>query len=347
MKRFGRKSAGTGNRVGAGAGNGGDSGNGAGGGADAVGSAGSAPVPERGEGPAPPSRRELPVPQALICIGLVLCLVPVASNLYWQRVAAQNVTTLTDTASALDPERCAYLRAQARAYNARLGGYEDAEAQAILGGDQILPYDQQLSLDGDDAIGWIEVPKAGITMTVYHGVGEPALSSGVGHQPETSLPVGGASSNCFLTGHSGMRQFRVFDGIRALEPGDVFAVHVLDAVLAYRVSDWQIVGPSDVNARPEPGDRCTLVTCTTDPDQWNPKGRIGVNDKRLLVVGERCEYDPSEFESATPAQSVYVNDNTRPALVASALLLVTAIVLFAMDHARRNKGNGACPRARH
>lgn len=283
--------------------------------------------------------RPLPIPQVLIVVGLLLCLAPVVSNLYWQHVADQNVTTFTDTAEAIDAEDKAYLLAQAAAYNARLGGYEDAEAAAVLDGDEILPYDDQLSLDGDEAIGWVEVPKCGIRMTVYHGIGEPALSSGVGHQPETSLPVGGQNSHCFLTGHSGMRQFRVFDGIRALEPGDVFAVHVLGEVFAYRVTSWEIVEPDGADLVPRGGDLCTLVTCTTDPDPWNPKGAIGINDKRLLVHGERCEYDPEEFEdaAASPAVSVYVNDNTRPAILAAGLLVLTAVVLGCMKVIARRR----------
>lgn len=279
----------------------------------------------------------LPIPQVLVVVGLVLCLAPVASNLYWQYVAERNVSTFTSVADATDVEEKRFLLAQARAYNARLGGYEDPSTG--ISEEEILPYDEQLSLNGDEAIGWIEVPKAGIRMTVYHGVGEPALSSGVGHQPQTSLPVGGARSNCFLTGHSGMRQMRVFDGIRALEPGDVFAVHVLGETLAYRVIGWKIVDPDGVDVRPGDGDVCTLVTCTTTPDAWNPKGRIGINDKRLLVIGERCEYDPEEFESVSLAESVYVNDNTRPSLIAAGLLGVTALVALCMRvSARRIRG---------
>ncbi len=284
-------------------------------------------------------RGQLPIPQIIIVVGLLLCLAPVVSNLYWQHVAQQNVSSFTSTAETIDPKTKQHLLAQARAYNARLGGYEDTWANSILKGEDIWPYDDQLSIDGDEAIGWIEVPTCGIKMTIYHGVGEPALSSGVGHQPETSLPVGGAKSNCYLTGHSGMRQFRVFDGIRALEVGDVFAVHVLGDVYAYRVTGWQIVDPDNFDATPEEGDRCTLVTCTTSPDPLNPKGRIGVNDKRLLVTGERCEYDPSEFEAAaaSPAQSVYLNDNTRPAIIASALLALTGLVLVGTRIVHRHR----------
>ena len=313
----------------------------------------------------PQARTRRPVlPLLLVAVGLLMCLAPVALNLYAQYQAATNVTTVTDAAEGMDEGERQWLLAQASAYNARLGGYEDAQAQEVIGEAEILPYDVQLVAGAEDAtatsadtaagsdaggnaasaaggnaasaaasdaasatgraMGWIECPRAGITTTVYHGVSETVLSAGAGHQPETSLPVGGQRSHCFLTGHSGLYRQRVFDGIRVLEAGDVFAVHVLGEVYAYRVTGWEIVDPSGVDVTPDDGDVCTLVTCTTTPDAWNPKGRIGVNDKRLLVHGERCEYDPAEFASTAPDVGVYVNDNTRPLIIAAAVLLATA-----------------------
>lgn len=293
----------------------------------------------------PQARTRRPVlPLLLVAVGLLMCLAPVVLNLYAQYQAATNVTTVTDAAEGMDEGERQWLLAQASAYNARLGGYEDTQAQEVIGEAEILPYDVQLVAGAEDAtatsadtaagsgaasvtgraMGWIECPRAGITTTVYHGVSETVLSAGAGHQPETSLPVGGQRSHCFLTGHSGLYRQRVFDGIRVLEAGDVFAVHVLGEVYAYRVTGWEIVDPSGVDVTPGDGDVCTLVTCTTTPDAWNPKGRIGVNDKRLLVHGERCEYDPAEFASTAPDVGVYVNDNTRPLIIAAAVLLATA-----------------------
>ena len=52
----------------------------------------------RGQG----RRRRLPVPQLLIVVGLVLCLAPVVSNLYWQQVARENVSSFTSTADSRD-----------------------------------------------------------------------------------------------------------------------------------------------------------------------------------------------------------------------------------------------------
>lgn len=285
------------------------------------------------------ARGKRPVLPALVIIaGILMCLAPIVTDLYFRLTTEAEVTQMTDTAGTTNPEEKARLMEQARAYNARLGGYEDEAAAGVT---DILPYDEQLVLNGDDVMGWIEIPRANITMKVFHGVGDAALSAGVGHQPETSLPVGGARSQCFLTGHSGMQQHRIFDGIRALEPGDVFAIHVLDEVFAYRVTSWEILDPDSVDVTPTDGDRCTLVTCTTTADPLNPKGRIGVNDKRLLVYGERCAYDLAEFEQTKPDLSVYVNDNTRPALVGAVLLVAFAAILLVSRYVRKRKRRGA------
>ena len=282
-------------------------------------------------------RHRLPLPQLLIALGIIMCLAPVVTDLWFRFEASRDVTTLTDVADSVDSQEKLQLLAQARAYNAYLGGYEDERTD--IPQSALLPYGRQLSVDGGEAMGWIEVPKAGIEVSVYHGIGEPALSAGVGHQPETSLPVGGKRSHCYLTGHSGMRQHRIFDGIRVLEKGDVFAVHVLGDAYAYRVTGWEIVDPVSVDVTPQDGDVCTLVTCTTDPDAWNPKGRIGVNDKRLLVHGVRCKYDPDEFQQVKPAIETYVNDNTRPALLGAVLLLAFAVIVALLGAIRKKKSS--------
>lgn len=269
-------------------------------------------------------QHRLSLPVLLIALGVLMCLAPIATDLYFRVTTRSQVSSASSTAEAVDSAEKQRVLAQARAYNARLGGYTDPSAADV---EQIEPYSNQLAVDGSEVMGWIEIPRADIVMKIYHGIGEPALSAGVGHQPETSLPVGGERSHCYLTGHSGLQQHRIFDGIRALENGDVFAIHVLGDAYAYRVTGWEIVDPSEVDLAPQDGDRCTLVTCTTLPDKWNPKGRIGINDKRLLVHGERCEYDPEEFAQTKPDVSAYVNDNTRPALIGTVLLMAFAIIL--------------------
>ncbi|MBM6989751.1 MAG: sortase [Olsenella umbonata] len=107
-------------------------------------------------------------------------------------------------------ERARYL-SQARAYNAVLAGQTPK-----IPADQILPYAQQLTFDRDPMMSWIEIPSINVSMPIYHGTSESALMAGVGHLEGTSLPVGGKSTHCVLTAHSGMRNLSMFDDIRDL-----------------------------------------------------------------------------------------------------------------------------------
>lgn len=249
-----------------------------------------------------------------------MCLFPFVSNIYAQWEAAQKVESAQAEALSLDPQLKAELLEQARAYNDMNAGLTPS-----LSPQDIWPYERQLQTDIYPSMAWIEIPKAAIKVNVYHGVDEEALSAGVGHQSESSLPVGGQRSKVVLSGHSGLRRVRIFDGIRALEAGDVFAIHTLGDVYAYRVYDWKIVDPSEVNLAPEDGDIVYLVTCTTSPDAFNPKGRIGINDKRLVVMAKRCPYVEAEFTDVKPDVSVYINDNYLPAILSTLIFMVLAM----------------------
>lgn len=267
-----------------------------------------------------------------------MCLFPFVSNLFAQWDAAQKVERAQAEALKLDPELKAQLLLQATSYNDLKGGLTPA-----LAPEEIWPYDRQLVNDAYPYMAWLEVPKAAIKINVYHGVDDDALAAGVGHQSESSLPVGGERSKVVLSGHSGLKRARIFDGIRALEPGDVLALHVLGDVYAYRVFDWKILNPEDVDMQPEDGDIVYLVTCTTSPDPFNPKGRIGINDKRLVVMAKRCPYDAAEFENTKPDISVYVNDNYLPLMLSAALcsaLVVIGIVRRAIKKRNQAKHMG-------
>ena len=115
--------------------------------------------------------------------------------------------------------------------------------------------------------------------------------AGVGHVEGTSLPVGGESTHCVITAHSGMRNLRMFDDIRQLEPGDLVLLHTMGDVYAYRVVSSEVVWPDETSSLAiAPGeDLLTLVTCTP----------YGVNDHRLLVHCERTDYVPEEQDVRT------------------------------------------------
>lgn len=147
-------------------------------------------------------------------------------------------------------------------------------------------YNESLNLSGDGVMGTISIPKIQLELPVYHTTDDSVLSHGVGHLQGTSLPIGGDSSHCVLSGHTGLPTMKIFDNLDQLEVGDYFVISVLGEDHAYEVTSIEVVLPDETDSLViERGrDLCTLVTCTP----------YGINSHRLLVHAERCEL-PAEW----------------------------------------------------
>ncbi len=85
----------------------------------------------------------------------------------------------------------------------------------------------------------------------------------MGHLEWSSLPVGGESTHCVLSGHRGLPSAKLFTNLDKLREGDTFLLRVLDEILTYEVDQILIVEPQDTAALEiaEGEDYCTLVTC--------------------------------------------------------------------------------------
>ena len=155
-----------------------------------------------------------------------------------------------------------------------------------------------------------------------------ALDSGIGHLGGTSLPVGGESSHCVLTGHSGMYNSRMLDDLRQMKVGDLFAVHTLSEELVYEVEDISVVLPEDVGSLSiVPGrDLCTLLTCTP----------YGVNDHRLLVTAHRTD---KQLERKTPVQEAvaYATNARVLPFVAGLIVAVAGVLVYVLARRKREK----------
>lgn len=147
-------------------------------------------------------------------------------------------------------------------------------------------YYRALSINNENMMGYIKIPKISISIPIYHDATEVQLQKGIGHLRGTSLPIGGDSTHCVLSGHTGVPGNMLFTDLDKLEIGDKFYLHVLDEVLAYKVESINVIEPDDTSRiQIEPGkDYCTLLTCTP----------YGINSHRLLVRGERAAYTPGE-----------------------------------------------------
>lgn len=162
-------------------------------------------------------------------------------------------------------------------------------------------YWKVLNIAGDGVMGYLTIPKIHVRLSIYHGVEEEVLQTGVGHLNGTKLPIGEEGTHSVLAAHRGLPSARLFTDIDQMEKGDFFYIHVLDQVLAYQVDQiLDMVDKDDTAALEEAlqiqegKDLVTLFTCTP----------YGVNSHRLLVRGTRVPYTGQEDIAATPAETM-------------------------------------------
>lgn len=274
-------------------------------------------------------RRRLPrwadrlIAAALIVCGIGLMVWPWVADLVSSTGVGTTISEVTARVDSLPADERQWYLDEARAYNDELAGLPPS-----MDPSQIVSYDEQLTFERDPMMSWLDVPSINVSMPIYHGTSDAALMAGVGHLEGTSLPVGGGSTHCVLTAHSGMGNLRMFDDIRQLVPGDLVLLHTMGDIYAYRVIGSEVVWPDEVNSLAiEPGeDLLTLVTCTP----------YGVNDHRLLVHCERTDYSPDEAADAGSLANRHWGMREWAALVA--VLTAVGIVVDVLVHRLRKKG---------
>lgn len=271
-------------------------------------------------------RNALPV--LIIVIGLGILLYPSISNFLVELNGSRAVASYDAAVENLDEARCEELLAEARAYNEALAASASGVdlLQAEAGSGLSAAYEQLLDVNGTGMMGYITIPRLNETMPIYHGVSEPVLQVGVGHLPDTSLPVGGSSTHSVLSGHRGLPSAKLFTDLDQMQQGDVFYLKVLNETLAYKVTGTEVVLPTETSslAIQLGRDQVTLVTCTP----------YGVNSHRLLVHAERTDYVPEEVDELIAQPTL---DIPLPYLLLIIGLLVLALVMGVMALLRRRK----------
>ena len=211
--------------------------------------------------------------------GLSFLLYPTASNLWNRAHQSRAIATYTEQVEKLDDSSNKEMLKVARKYNKEL--LKNANHWKLSKKDK-KKYESLLDVSGTGIMGYIEIPKIACSLPVYHGTDEGALQIAIGHLEGSSLPVGGKSSHCVLSGHRGLPSARLFTDLDQMEEGDTFILNILGHKLAYEVDQIKVVLPeemSDLEIQ-EGKDLCTLVTCTP----------YGINTHRLLVRGHRVKY---------------------------------------------------------
>ena len=256
--------------------------------------------------------------------GLSLLLYPTVSD-YWNSLhASQAVASYDQAVKSMDEGKYDELLQRAGQYNRDLFLRGTLFA---LTDEEREDYNSQLDIDGSGVMGYIEIPTIKVSLPIYHGTSDDVLQVAVGHLEWSSLPVGGESTHCVLSGHRGLPSAKLFTNLDQLTEGDLFVIRTLDEVLTYEVDRILIVLPSELQAlaAEEGKDLCTLVTCTP----------YGVNDHRLLVHCVRTKYNKKDVDKQKSLAGRHWGKREF-----AVLIVVVAIVLLLLDiviHAIRKR----------
>ena len=253
----------------------------------------------------------------IVLLGLGLIAYPGFADWWNSFHQSRAVASYAESVANLDASKYSEMLAGAEAYNADLA---KTGVRWIMTDEQMAEYNRQLAVTDSGIMGYIDIPKIRVTLPIYHGTDETILQIAIGHLAGTSLPVGGASTHCVVSGHRGLPSARLFTDIDKLVEGDTFTMTVLNRTVTYEVDQIRIVEPTDLsNLQIEEGkDYCTLVTCTP----------YGINTHRLLVRGHRVANANGEanvIADALQIEPVYVAP-----VVAAPMLIILLILLFVM-----------------
>lgn len=256
-------------------------------------------------------------------LGLAIMLYPTISNMINTKINSERIIEYENMVTNLTLKDYTDIVESVNSYNQRLARREIEEDND--------EYNELLFLDPSGIMGYIEIPKINTRLAIYHGISESVLQIGVGHLPQSSLPMGGSSTHCVLSGHRGLPSAKLFSDLGKLVVGDVFYIYVLDEILAYQIDDIRTVEPDDVSTLsiyPD-ADLVTLVTCTP----------YGINTHRLLVRGVRVEYKKTLAQKQQYQADAYLLDpNTVAAVIGS--IILTIIFSFVFVNRLRKSGNG-------
>ena len=260
--------------------------------------------------------------------GLGFLLYPTVSNLWNRAHQSRAIATYTKQVEKLDDSQNKEMLKAARKYNKSLLKKSD---HWKLSKKDKKKYESLLDVSGTGIMGYIEVPKIDCSLPIYHGTDEGALQIAIGHLEGSSLPVGGKSTHCVLSGHRGLPSARLFTDLDQMEEGDIFILNILGRKLAYEVDQIKVVLPEEMSDLEieEGKDLCTLVTCTP----------YGINTHRLLVRGHRTKYVEKKVEEEQKQVQTKKTDIRLMIAGGTGVLILLIIIIVIVIKRRRKRRN--------
>lgn len=200
---------------------------------------------------------------------------------FYQITSAQSEASMEDLSG--EPTELPYplLREACLSYNTGL--YLDQQSSLSSSsaledaGFDLSPYDLE-----SDVFAVLKIESLGIEMPVYLGANAENLAAGAAVLGQTSLPIGGESTNCVIAGHRGWQGADYFKHLPEIEVGATVRITNLWETLDYTVTECKLILSSDFSdiTIHEGEDRLTLFTCEY--------GAEGVK-YRYLVICKRTD----------------------------------------------------------
>ena len=264
-------------------------------------------------------------------VGSSVLLYPSVSDYINTKHASKAISSYNDTMENTSDNVLEEIIAEAEAYNTRLK--DDPSAFFIP--ERINGYLSALDLTGTGIMGYIDIDRINVELPLYHGVSQEVLQVGVGHLEGTSLPVGGKSTHCVLSGHRGLPSAKLFTDLDELEIGDEFTITVMKKRMTYRVDQIKTVLPTDTDDLQiiKGMDYCTLLTCTP----------YGINSHRLLVRGVRIADREEKTGIFIRNEAFRISPLIVAPIAAIPLLIATLIFIFIHDKHSVKKNNKNLP----
>lgn len=236
----------------------------------------------------------------LVFLGILIISYPMVSRMYYYNVSQKNIDEFKEGVKKITSEEILQRMCLAKSYNDSLSNI-NVEDPYMRKKHEEGKNEYARMLEVQEKIGYLQIPSLDLSLPIYAGTSESVLQKGVGHMEGTSLPIGGESTHCILTAHTGLNTARMFTDIDKLKKGDIFLIENIKETLAYKVDSIQVIEPTDFSQLvivPKE-DYVTLLTCTP----------YMVNSHRLLVRGVRTEYIKKSVDEQSNKNKPFLTEN--------------------------------------
>ena len=265
-----------------------------------------------------------------LAVDLVLMVIlcqPIAAPIVYEQTAKEEVAVVEQ--GQKKPGIHQDLREAMEAYNLQL-------SQDQSGLDSVGSYEapglnlEDYGMEADDAVGYVEIPAMEVTLPLYLGASRAHMNDGATVLGQTSMPIGGISTNCVIAAHRGWNGKAMFRDVELLQEGDLVYLTNLWETLTYQVTRISIIWPDEVEAVAiqQGQDMVTLLTC-------HP---YIVGTHRYLVYCQRVEEEnpiqptttttPDENQAQAEVSQPAIHTEKHLQVFALGLSICTAVVLI-------------------